>query len=74
MDEIKIKHQDIESNENKNMAMLERRIMAMELFKAVDDDSLIGESFLLQVIKLNDSSVLSEIEITVIDVMQEVDE
>lgn len=35
----------------------------------VEDDSLIGESFLLQVIKLDDNSVISEIEITVIDVM-----
>ena len=35
----------------------------------VDDEDFIDSSFLLQVIKLNDSSVLSEIEITVIDVM-----
>ena len=35
----------------------------------VEDEDFIDSSFLLQVIKLNDSSVLSEIEITVIDVM-----
>ena len=35
----------------------------------VEDEDFIDLSFLLQVIKLNDSSVLSEIEITVIDVM-----
>lgn len=35
----------------------------------VEDEDFIDTSFLLQVIKLNDSSVLSEIEITVIDVM-----
>ena len=34
----------------------------------VEDEDFIDSSFLLQVIKLNDSSVLSEIEITVIDV------
>ena len=33
----------------------------------VDDDSLVGESFLLQVIQLNDNSVIGEIEITVIE-------
>ena len=37
MDEIKIKHQDIESNENKNIAMA--------LFKAVDDDPIIDDVF-----------------------------
>lgn len=37
MEEIKIKHRDVESNENKNMAMV--------LFKAVDDDSLIEDMF-----------------------------
>ena len=37
MDEIKIKHQDIESNEYK--------IMAMELFKDVDDESIIEDMF-----------------------------
>ena len=35
MDEIKIKHQGISSNENKNMAMA--------LFKAVDDDPAFAE-------------------------------
>ena len=35
----------------------------------VEDEDFIDSSFLLQVIKLNDRSVLSEIEITVIDVM-----
>ena len=35
----------------------------------VEDEDFIDSSFILQVIKLNDSSVLSEIEITVIDVM-----
>ena len=35
----------------------------------VEDEDFIDSSFLLQVIKLNDSLVLSEIEITVIDVM-----
>ena len=35
----------------------------------VEDEDFIDSSFLLQVIKLDDSSVLSEIEITVIDVM-----
>ena len=33
MDEIKIKHQDVASNENKNMAIA--------LFKAVDDEPII---------------------------------
>ena len=33
----------------------------------VDDDSLVGESFLLQVIQLNDNSVIGEIQITVIE-------
>ena len=37
MEEIKIKHQDIESNENKNMAMA--------LFKAVDDEPIIEDMF-----------------------------
>ena len=35
----------------------------------VDDDSLIGESFLLQVIKLDDNTVVSEVKITVSDVV-----
>ena len=35
----------------------------------VEDEDFIDSSFLLQVIKLNDNSVISEIEITVIDVM-----
>lgn len=35
----------------------------------VEDDSLIGESFLLQVIKLDDNSVISEIEINVVDIV-----
>ena len=35
----------------------------------VDDDSLIGESFLLQVIKLDDNTVISEVKITVSDVV-----
>lgn len=35
----------------------------------VDDDSLIGESFLLQVIKLDDDTVVSEVKITVCDVV-----
>ena len=35
----------------------------------VEDEDFIDSSFLLQVIKLNDSSVIAEIEITVIDVM-----
>lgn len=35
----------------------------------VEDEDFVDSSFLLQVIKLDDSSVLSEIEITVIDVM-----
>ena len=39
----------------------------------VDDEDFIDLSFLLQVIKLDDGSVIAEIEITVIDVMQEVD-
>lgn len=37
MEEIKIKHQDIASDENKNMAMA--------LFKAVDDDPIIEDMF-----------------------------
>ena len=37
MDEIKIKHQDIESNENNSMVM--------ELFKAVDDEPIIEDIF-----------------------------
>lgn len=37
MEEIKIKHRDVSSDENKNMAMV--------LFKAVDDDSLIEDMF-----------------------------
>lgn len=37
MEEIKIKHRDIESNENKNMAMV--------LFKAVDDEPIIEDMF-----------------------------
>ena len=37
MDEIKIKHQDIESNENNSMTMA--------LFKAVDDEPIIEEMF-----------------------------
>ena len=37
MDEIKIKHQDVASNENKNMAMA--------LFKAVDDEPIIEDVF-----------------------------
>ena len=37
MEEIKIKHQDIESNENNNMAMA--------LFKAVDDEPIIEDMF-----------------------------
>lgn len=35
----------------------------------VDDESLIGSSFLLQVIKLDDNTVVSEVEITVCDVV-----
>lgn len=35
----------------------------------VEDEDFIGSSFLLQVIKLDDNSVISEIKITVIDVM-----
>lgn len=35
----------------------------------VDDDSLIGGSFLLQVIKLDDDTVVSEVKITVYDVV-----
>lgn len=35
----------------------------------VDDDSLIGESFLLQVIKLDDNTVVSGVKITVSDVV-----
>ena len=35
----------------------------------VDDDSLIGESFLLQVIKLDDDTVVSAVKITVSDVV-----
>lgn len=35
----------------------------------VDDDSLIGESFLLQVIKLDDNTVVSAVKITVSDVV-----
>lgn len=35
----------------------------------VDDDSLIGESFLLQIIKLDDNTVVSEVKITVSDVV-----
>lgn len=35
----------------------------------VEDDSFVDSSFILSVIKLDDNSVLSEIEITVIDVM-----
>lgn len=35
----------------------------------VDDDSLIGESFLLQVVKLDDNTVVSEVKITVSDVV-----
>ena len=37
MDEIKIKHQDIESNENNSMAMA--------LFKEVDDEPIIEDMF-----------------------------
>lgn len=37
MEEIKIKHQDVESNENNSMAM--------ELFKAVDDEPIIEDMF-----------------------------
>ena len=37
MDEIKIKHQDVESNENNSMAMA--------LFKAVDDEPIIEDMF-----------------------------
>lgn len=36
---------------------------------SVDDDSLIGESFLLQVIQNNDKAVISEIKITISDVI-----
>lgn len=35
----------------------------------VEDDSLAGESFLLQIIRLNNNSIIAEIEITLIDVM-----
>lgn len=35
----------------------------------IDDDSLIGESFLLHVIKLDDNTVVSEVKITVCDVV-----
>jgi len=35
----------------------------------VEDDSLIGESFLLQIVKLDDSAIISEIEITVVDIV-----
>lgn len=36
---------------------------------SVDDDSLIGESFLLQIIQNNDQTVISEIRITISDVV-----
>ena len=35
----------------------------------VDDENFIGNSFLLQVIKLDDNAVIGEIEITVMDVV-----
>lgn len=35
----------------------------------VEDDSLVGESFLLQIIKLDDNSAISEIEINVVDIV-----
>ena len=47
-----------------NQSITENKIKLL-----VDDDSLIGESFLLQVIKLDDNSVIGENEITVCDVI-----
>ena len=35
----------------------------------VEDENFVDSSFILQVIKLDDGSVIAEIEITVIDVM-----
>jgi len=38
-----------------------------EIELIIDNDSLIGESFLLQIVKFDNSSVITEIEITVIE-------
>ena len=55
---------NVASNFDVNQSVTENKISL-----TVEDEDFIGSSFLLQVIKLNDSSVIAEIEITVIDVM-----
>lgn len=48
---------------------VEQNVTENKIKLFVDDESLIGSSFLLQVIKLDDNTVVSEIEITVCDVV-----
>lgn len=48
---------------------IEQTVTGNKIKLAVEDDSLIGESFILSVIKLDDNAVVGEIEITVMDVV-----
>lgn len=48
---------------------VEQNVTENKIKLFVDDESLIGSSFLLQVIKLDDNTVVSEVEITVCDVV-----
>ena len=48
---------------------IEQTVTGNKIKLFVDDESFIGSSFLLQVIKLDDNAVIGEIEITVMDVV-----
>lgn len=48
---------------------IEQTVTENKIKLFVDDESFIGSSFLLQVIKLDDNAVIGEIEITVMDVV-----
>ena len=48
---------------------IEQTVTENKIKLFVDDESFIGNSFLLQVIKLDDNAVIGEIEITVMDVV-----
>ena len=48
---------------------VEQTVNVNKVSLLVDNEDFIGSSFLLQVIKLDDNTVIGEIEITVVDVV-----